>query len=285
MPRRLSAWMDERFPPVTYTALVAVFGMAGLSVGWATGGENWGLAALPVVWLFFLHLRVLDEHKDFANDVIAYPDRVLSRGVVTLSLLARVGAAAVVVQLLLSISLGIPASLAFAGSLLFSFAMFVEFGVGRWLSKHLVLYALTHNPVMVGLAVLVIVATGSPLSAVHAGFIAFSCVAMLGFEFGRKIRLPEEEHPGVPSYTSELGQGRARALLTLTHLGSAAALVWLLWSLSVPTVMIAVAALAVTAPGVATSVGRQRAKRVELGASLVLLVGLVTMSVMTSVTP
>ncbi len=277
--------MDERFPPVTYTALVAVFGVAGLSVGWVTGGERWGLAALPVVWLFFLHLRVLDEHKDYANDVVAYPDRVLSRGVVTLSLLAKVGALAVVVQLLLSIWLGVPALMAFAGSLLFSFAMFVEFGVGRWLSKHLVLYALTHNPVMVGLAILVIVATGAPLSGVHAGFIAFSCVAMLGFEFGRKIRLPEEEHPGVPSYTSELGQGRARALLTLTHLGSAAALVWLLWSLSVPTVMIGVAALAVTAPGVATSVGRQRARRVELGASLVLLVGLLTMSVMTWVTP
>jgi hypothetical protein len=42
--------------------------------------------------------------------------------------------------------------------------------------------------------------------------------------------------------------------------------------------------LAVTVPGVATSVGRQRAKQVELGASLVLLVGLLTMSVMTWVT-
>lgn len=272
--------MNERFPPVTYTALVVVFGVAGLSIGWVTGGIHWGVAALPVVWLFFLHLRVLDEHKDFADDVVTYPDRVLSRGVVTLPLLARVGFAAVLVQLLLSIWLGVPALMAFLGSLLFSLAMFVEFGVGKWLSKHLVLYALTHNPVMIGLAILVIVATGAPLSGAHAGFIAFSCVAMLGFEFGRKIRLPDEEHDGVPSYTSELGQGRARALLTVTHLGSAAALVWLLWSLSVPTGMIAVAALAVTVPGLATSVGRQSAKRVEFGASLVLLVGLLTLTVM-----
>src|SRR5690606_3218576 len=47
--------------------------------------------AAAAYFLTVLLLRVLDEHKDFERDRQAYPGRLLSRGVVTLPELRRVG--------------------------------------------------------------------------------------------------------------------------------------------------------------------------------------------------
>ena len=92
-PRRLGGWTRERFPPVVYTLLVVLFHAAAVLVARGLTAEGgWAPQAAVVVWLVFLHLRVFDEHKDFEKDREAYPDRLLSRGVVTLTLLARVGA-------------------------------------------------------------------------------------------------------------------------------------------------------------------------------------------------
>lgn len=274
LPRRVFAWMDERFPPVVYTLLVGVFGLACASVGWASGGASWGLVGLPVVWLFFLHLRVFDEHKDFDKDVVAYPQRALSRGVVTLPLLARIGVAAVGLQIGLSALLGLPALLAWAASFAFSVGMRFEFGVGRWLNDHIVLYALSHNPVMAGLTAIVVLGTGAPIGAPLAAMAVLSCLGMLAFEFGRKTRLPEEEHPGVPSYTTELGQGPARALLLATHVATGVAAAVTLASVGRGLALAGAVGALTAAPGVVTAIGRKKAKYVELGASAVLLIGL-----------
>lgn len=273
-PLRLAGWTNERFPPVVYTLLVGLFWGAAVLVARGLTAEG-ALApqAAVVVWLVFLHLRVFDEHKDFDKDVVAYPDRVLSRGVVTLPLLARVGVAAVVVEGLLAGTLGAWALCAWLATFLFSVAMRYEFGVGRWLNEHIVAYAVTHNPIVAGLALFLYAATGARWEWAYLWFVAVASLGSLAFEVGRKTRRVDEEHAGVPSYTTELGQVGARALLVGIYVGLWAAVSGLCYALRLPDPWPPVVGLLCAAGGLAT-VG-QRAKRVEAGASVALLASFV----------
>ena len=118
LPARVWAYLLERFPPAAYTVLVGLFTTSAVMlVGRQTAvapSFDVVLRAGAVVLLVFLHLRLMDEHKDYAADAAAYPDRCLSRGVVTLPLLFRLGVVAVVLEAVLAVSLSIEAAVAYA---------------------------------------------------------------------------------------------------------------------------------------------------------------------------
>lgn len=219
--QRVGAYLDERFPVGAYGTLVAVFSASAMLCAWGLQGELsrpahlWlrGAAAGLVVLLAFFHIRVFDEHKDAVGDRRAHPERLLSRGVVTLGLLARLGALAVVLQALLAGALGLPALLAWLAVFAFTLLMRVEFFVGAWLQRRLLLYALSHNPVVALLALFLWAASGAPWDWAFLALAAFASLSMLGFELARKLHLPEEEHPEVPSYSSVLGRPLALGLL------------------------------------------------------------------------
>ena len=222
----MAAYLAERFPPGTYTFLVLAFTWAAWSVMGSLSGAvspAWrGLAAGAVVLLVFFHVRVFDEHKDAAEDRVAYPERLLSRGVVSLGLLARLGLVAGLVEAGLSVALGPRALGACAVVLAFTLLMRVEFGLGAWLRPRLLLYALSHNPVVALLALFLWAASGTPWSWAYLWFVGFISLAMLGFELGRKLHLPAEETPGVPSYSSVYGRSRALALVAISILAAVA---------------------------------------------------------------
>ena len=83
----------------------------------------------------------------------------------------------------------------------------------------------------------------------------------------------DEEHAGVPSYTTELGQGGARALLVATYVLLWASLSGLAYALRVSEPWPPVLGLLSVLPGLLTVAGP--AKRIEAGASFALLVSFV----------
>lgn len=277
--RRVGGYLAERFPLGPYSVLVMLFFGSGVQVAIALGGAPDSRAWLgaPVVLLVFFHLRVFDEHKDHLGDAVAHPERFLSRGVVDLPLLARLGGAAVLIEALLSWWVGPRALLAWAAVFAFTLLMRVEFGVGAWLRPRVVWYALSHNPVVALLGVYAWACAGGPYGAGLLGYLALVSAASLAFEVGRKLRLPDQEQPGVQTYSAALGRDRAVELLRGAGvLGFTACFVTAL-------------ALADTLAGVAIAVAGgfvglallvllsgpgAPAKRVELGASLNLLVSL-----------
>jgi 4-hydroxybenzoate polyprenyltransferase len=217
LPLRLWGYLLERFPPVAYTLLVFLFAgslfalvaeVAGITV--AIDVE---IRAALVVLLVFFHLRIMDEHKDEAGDKASYPDRLLTRGVVTLPLLARCGFVAVVLQAVLSTSISMTACAAWLAALIFTLLMKMEFGIGDWLNRHLVIYALTHNPIVALLAVFLWAASGADWDWAFGLYVLAVSFGSLAFEVGRKIRNPDEEIAGVESYSSVLGRSRADLLL------------------------------------------------------------------------
>ena len=108
--RRYGAYSKERFPlpgvglyAGTLFAVCHCFPRALGVSGGASAAE--ALLGFVVLVLVFFHLRVLDEHKDYDKDCVVYPDRLLSRGVVTLAGLRRLMAVAIVVEAAISLHL------------------------------------------------------------------------------------------------------------------------------------------------------------------------------------
>src|SRR5262245_27757810 len=88
MRAHLAEWAHERFPLANGVFFVLLYVLAlvvGRSVVSGPIVLSWhDLPGVAALWSFFLWLRVLDEHKDFENDRVAHPQRVLQRGLVTL---------------------------------------------------------------------------------------------------------------------------------------------------------------------------------------------------------
>ncbi len=280
---RVGGYLSERFPLGAYGVLVATFFGSAILVALDLGSaafEARSLFGAPVVLLVFFHLRVFDEHKDAASDRVHYPDRLLTRGVVTLPLLRRIGVVVILAELLLSGLVGGPALVAWAATLAFTLAMAAEFGLGALLRPRMVLYAITHNPVVAGLCVFAWACSGATWEGPFLAYVLFASASSLGFELGRKLRQPDEEIAGVPSYSSVLGLGRARRLLfgvwVLADVG--AGWTWAQLSCSGTQRWLAMGVLLVMVllPVVLCTAGA-RAKRMELAATLHLLLGFVAL--------
>ncbi len=266
------AYLNERFPPVAYGVLVVLFFSSAALVAHALGGgESTSWIGALVVLLCFFHLRVFDEHKDAEDDVKAYPQRVLSRGLVTLKELQLLGGLAIVTQIALVLWIGPWAVWAWVGTYAFTLLMAKEFFVPGFLKPRIVLYAITHNPVVAGLALFGWACTDAAWDPAFLAYVAMVSLGSLGFEIGRKFRLPDEEIEGVESYTSALGRFRAMALLGFVEVATVAGLGVTLWLLGAGpwTGLALVAAL----PAVLIRPSA-KAKQVELGSTLVLLLGM-----------
>jgi 4-hydroxybenzoate polyprenyltransferase len=267
---RLRAYLAERFPLASYTVLVALFAGAGSLAAVRLGGGMSRPEVALVVLLAFFHLRVFDEHKDHLRDAVTHPERLLSRGVVTLADLRRWGAVAIVVEAAVSAWIGLPALLAWIAMFAFTVAMRFEFGMGERLNRSLLLYAVTHNPVVALLALLIHASTDAAWDARYLFFVAAASLGSLAFEIARKTRLPDEEVPGVDSYSSVYGRRVAGALVS--GLVSAAAIcgVFLTSRLSDSGVPLVPLLGGLVASRLLCR-DRCRAKSVERGASLALL--------------
>jgi 4-hydroxybenzoate polyprenyltransferase len=267
---RFRAYLAERFPIAPYAALVAAFHGAGSLVAVRLGGGEVRAWAGLVVLLAFFHLRVFDEHKDFEKDVRTHPERLLSRGVVTLAMLRRWGVVAIVAEAALAAACGWRALLAWAAMFAFTVAMRFEFGVGKQLEKSLLAYAITHNPVVAGLAMFIWASTGAAWDPRYLLFVAAASFGSLAFEIARKTRLPDEEVPGVDSYSSVYGRRQAGALVHLCVFAAVASAIVLSSRMTASYLPLVPLALAYLAARVLTT-GDRPAKKVELGSSVALL--------------
>ena len=230
LPVRLWIYQRERFPLRQYLPLVAAFTFSASGYSALCGGRT-GFASPWVMvvgvatsfGLFFL-LRLFDEFKDAADDAKYRPYRAVPRGLVTFGEL-RALILAVIAFVVAANACVAPWLLApLALSLGYLLLMWREFFVPAWLRRHPVAYMLSHMMVMPlidfytsGLDWIV---RGFHLPAGMFLFLALTFTNGCIIEIGRKIRSPEDEEPGVETYSALWGGMRASAiwlvLLTLT---------------------------------------------------------------------
>ncbi len=236
--RRFYAWIEERFPLANGLLFFVVFAAALLLGRRAAGGpvalHLGDLAGLAATWSFFFMLRVFDEHKDYALDCRLYPERVLSRGLITLDQLKVAGGLAIALQLAVSLAQdgGVGAvTLRWLVVMGWSLLMLREFFVPKWLGRHLVVYAVSHM-IVTPLSILWLAQMGAGGAPLDRGVYAYAGMALLFgfcFEIARKMKAPSEEREGVASYTHSYG---------VWPVAFAVALLWALATAALALVMI-----------------------------------------------
>ncbi|MNR81150.1 prenyltransferase [compost metagenome] len=234
-PKRFKLYLDERFPLATHLVVVIAFFFSSYFLAERLLRPGESLFGIPVIAgsvtvlfsLFFL--RVLDEFKDYEKDLVGHPDRIVSRGIMPLSELKVVGIVVVGAMLALNALVGLHAVAACLVVIGFALLMYKEFFIGEWLSKHLVIYAVTHQLItpLICLYVYTLVAfpTAGGWNALFWLQLAMGAGTGLGWEISRKIRFPEEEHDQVDTYSKNVGYEAASALaFTILMAGAMCAL-------------------------------------------------------------
>jgi hypothetical protein len=238
LTRRLWVYQRERFPVLPNALLVAAIGYSALSFSALLRGSGQSpqlgsvLVGCSSAFLFFLEMRILDEFKDYVADAQFRAYRAVPRGVVTLRQLGAGGVGAVALQVLFALLLD-PALLPLLLLVWFYLGLMTrEFFVRQWLRSHLVVYMVTHMPIL-PLIFLYVTACDWLLHGTFppAGLVWLLAVTLLSgvvLELGRKIRMPQDEEPGVETYSALWGRSRAvkvwyGALLavSITALGAA----------------------------------------------------------------
>ena len=214
--KRLNAYIAERFPLHSHLCMVIIYFLANqflaqvlgnpgnpLRIGWFT--------ALGMLFLFciFFHLRVFDEHKDYDDDIKHYPERILSRGLITLGHLKILGGIVIVVEIICAAISGWSAMVAVGITIIFSWILLHEFFIKRWLKAHFIIYAISHMLIMPLMTATIFSFTmRRPFWEAPFLFWAYAAADFFAFanwEISRKIRLEEDEIEGVSSYSKELG--------------------------------------------------------------------------------
>lgn len=220
-------YQKERFPIFAHGPLVAAFSASAVSFSALLRGLGEGrpgfanyAVAFAVSLASFLQLRIADEFKDAEEDAAFRPYRPVPRGLVTLRELAWVGVAAATLQLALTIWLGLSHGglrWQLPGLLLVTWTYFAlmsrEFFAREWLKARPVIYLFSHMMIM---PLIDWFATGCDWVPADGGmpaglfwFLAASFCNGLVIELGRKIRAPEQEERGVPTYTALWGRPAA----------------------------------------------------------------------------
>lgn len=236
------AYLHERFPLQANGVLIASYFTANYFLANSSAlqrGEpleiSWRFPAGCIVLLFmFFHMRIIDEHKDFERDRVVHPDRVLSRGLITLKQLRSVGLFVVAVELVFSYLFGAPAFFMCVILLAFSWLIYKEFYVGEMLEEHLLANAFLHLMIMpaYSLYVFTVVADtfpwDAPLAVLLYAWVSYG--VGLAYELARKTRAPADERPGLLTYSNVMGPYPPAwgALIALLFSGVVSALVGLL---------------------------------------------------------
>jgi hypothetical protein len=213
--RRLYIYQKERFPLAVHGVLIAAFSFSAIAYSRLCRGADGFIpitqylaCVLTNFTLFFL-LRVADEHKDAADDAAMRPYLPVVRGLISLKELRSTGWVMLGIALVVNV-IWFPELLPFLVATLGYLALMrYEFFAPEWLKKHMGVYMISHM-FIIPLADMYASAYDWHLERASAptGLLLFFTVSYLNgvvLEMGRKLRIPEDEEPGVQTYTSLWG--------------------------------------------------------------------------------
>ncbi len=210
-------YQKERFPIFQHGPLVAAFSSCAVAYSSMLTGTppQWQafVVAFVTCLIFFLQLRIADEFKDAEEDAEFRPYRAVPRGLVKLRELGFVFAAGAVIQLSLALLYSPMLVIVLAIAWTYLALMSVEFFARDWLKARPITYLWTHMLIM---PIVDFYATachwipsGEKPWAGLGFFLAASFCNGLVIELGRKLRQPEDEQEGVPTYSKLWGLKKA----------------------------------------------------------------------------
>ncbi len=223
------AYFKERFPlpgVLLYAGSVyyAAYFFAGLFPGSVQVNYHRSAVGFLIYVLSFLHLRIFDEHKDYSKDVLAYPDRMLSRGQITLRDLRALLYPVLILEGILSLLLGWMTFVCWLGILLWTLLMLKEFFVPDFLNRHMGLYLISHQ-LLVPLMILLPLSQRLEFSNLSdEGMLSLSLFSLgsmfltVTYEIARKTWSSDRDHEQADSYSRIWGRTAAVVVNLMTAL-------------------------------------------------------------------
>lgn len=211
----------ERVSLIQYGILIIAF----LSAGFSVFNIHSFMAGFISLYLFFAVLRMMDDLKDYSKDKVANKDRPLPRGAVTKENLEL--GVTILLGFMLLVSGGLffwakAAGLLYAAITCYLYLMYKEFFIGEKLNKYQILYGLSHQLIVIPIALFsysvyeVDLVLNEIFSGNYNGLIFYAAASMAGFfqyEILRKMN--PKAHPVLGQYLTVYGYNKV-LLFTLT---------------------------------------------------------------------
>ena len=165
------------------------------------------IGGLMATILYLLHVRIIDEKRDFHHDSIYHKSRPLQTGLISLKELQIIDNFVVVLILLIALFAGIYPFLLGVLMLSYSFIASKEFFMGEKLHKHFFIYNIinTMQTFIMQLFAYSFFAGYIPFTILLVLHYIFTCIGTVVFEFVRKIKIPGMDGAGKDTYTWYLG--------------------------------------------------------------------------------
>lgn len=231
--KKLTAWWQftkERFHPVSHIAMILVFMITHVLL--LRNNYHFYMSIPELVFLFvaitafYFKLRLYDEIKDYELDCEINPHRPLPRGLLKRRDMYNGMIFCIMVEIILFSLRGINSLMSIFIAILYSLIMYKEFFIREKIRPHLTTYALVHTIVttLLSLAIFSYLSRLSFAQVINEKPLFYFALANWFlfnlFEFGRKSFAPEEERPGVDSYSLLFGKTGAVALVMIQALAA-----------------------------------------------------------------
>lgn len=229
---RIVRYIKERFLLTQYVPLVVVLGLpVATAISRYYKNLNPDLLSvfltLTALLLFLFRLRIFDEFKDHEHDARFYPERPVPRGLISLKELEFILIPVMLVEVLIALVVGFPATLLFIIAFLYSLLMLKEFFVRTWLRAHFTVYIITHEILIIPLFLYLFYMNGMPDKEITGSFssllLLFVGAQLFLLEVTRKFRSRENEIPSRDTYTAQYGKIGATLLCAILIISSSIA--------------------------------------------------------------
>ena len=185
-----------------------------------------------IIFMFFLQLRITDEFKDYEEDLKYRAYRPVQRGIISLKALGKIGIATVIIQIVFAHAINSKIIYYMALVWIYMFLMAKEFFIKKWLTKRILIYALSHVVIMVFITLVIVEATQyivpknifdvfilqrykHNIDFALIPLFALNYLNGIVLEIGRKTRKADEEEHGVQTYSKLWGRKKAVIVLSL----------------------------------------------------------------------
>ena len=246
--KNFKIYLNERFPLGKNSFFVLIFTLSGYIytsllynskiMYLFTNGVKIGIfqykiiALFIIIFMFFFQLRITDEFKDYEEDLKYRAYRPVQRGIISLKTLGKIGIATVIIQIMLAHVINPEIIYFMIFVWIYMFLMAKEFFIKKWLTKRILIYALSHVVIMVFITLVIVEATQYIVPKnIFDVFILqwyrhnidFALIPLfvlnylngIVLEIGRKTRRADEEEHGVQTYSKLWGKKKAVVILSL----------------------------------------------------------------------
>ncbi len=212
LAKKFYQYQKERFPLAfisitTLSVIFSSFAVLNSQLSWPST-----LACYFAVLSYLLHIRLIDDQRDFEHDNLHHNNNALQTGVINLSEIKQLDIFTLVIFFVCSIFLGTKAGLLAIGVAIFT--QFASTPMMMGLKKYMLTYNIFNTIQAALLQIFIYYSFSNNIAIASLPFahLAFVYLSTFNLDILRGSQSPEENHSGKDSYTWRFGFAKSLAL-------------------------------------------------------------------------